>query len=159
MIPGVAPVNPVSGPAPLATFFYRMRSIAPAPSNHHSVQQPYVPAGLRTASHVYVRHDAARRPLQRPYDGPYRVLEAGDKVFTILRQGTPYVVSVDRLKPAIVPAPPTSPAVLPPSLEVSPPARIQPPPLEASLNKWVPALSYLSEIPVPLSHVTVIFVR
>ena len=47
---------------------------------------------------VFVRHDGVRRPLQAPYDGPYQVLEAGKKVFKILRNGLPYTVSVDRLK-------------------------------------------------------------
>ena len=55
MVPGVAPINPVTGPVPLAAFFQRMRSITPVPSSHHSTQQPYVPASLRTAASVWTR--------------------------------------------------------------------------------------------------------
>ena len=95
----------------------------PTPSAHHSTQRPFLPASLRTASYVYVRNDAARRPLQRPDDGPYKVLATGDKTFTILRQDTPYVVSLDRLKPAVtlpcspseVQTPALAPATPPPS--------------------------------------------
>ena len=44
--------------------------------------------------------DAVKRPLTRPYDGPYRVIRAGTKVFTVLRHGKEWNVSVDRLKVA-----------------------------------------------------------
>ena len=52
---------------------------------------------LSTATHVFVRRDAVRKPLQPPYDGPYLVLKRTDKHFTVSRHDT---VSVDRLKPA-----------------------------------------------------------
>ena len=139
MVPGVAPITPSSGP--VAAFFQRMRSMAPTPSAHHSAHRPFLPASLRTASYVYVRHDAVRRPLQRPYDGPYKVLATGDKTFTILRQDTPYVVSVDRLKPAVTP--PLSPS------EVQPPALSSdtPPPSAPHLNLKPPVLSGTSAPP------------
>ena len=47
---------------------------------------------------VFVRHDGVKKPLQAPYDGPFPVLEPGEKVFKILKNGLPYTVSVDRLK-------------------------------------------------------------
>ena len=31
--------------------------------------------GVSTATHVFLRHDAVRKPLQPPYDGPYQVLK------------------------------------------------------------------------------------
>ena len=39
--------------------------------------------GLSTATHVFIRHDAVRKPLQPPYDGPYPVIKGTDKHFTI----------------------------------------------------------------------------
>ena len=64
-----------------------LRSVAPVPSNHHSTPFSYVPRTLATASQVFVCHDAVRRPVQCPYEGPFPVLERNDKFFTINRGG------------------------------------------------------------------------
>ena len=80
--------------------FQRMNSIKPVPSDHHSHPSSYIPATLQRAHSVYVCHDAVRRPLQRPYDGPFCVLSTGEKYFIICKNGAPYSVSIDRLKPA-----------------------------------------------------------
>ena len=45
--------------------------------------------------------DAVRRPLSRPYEGPFRVLQRDAKSFVISRAGRSWTVSVDRLKPAL----------------------------------------------------------
>ncbi len=44
----------------------------------------FVPSDLRTCSHVFLRLDAFRRPLQPVYDGPFRVVNRGEKNFTII---------------------------------------------------------------------------
>ena len=111
-----------------------MRSALPPPVSFHSVPNSQVPRSLANATHVYVRHDAQRHPLQRPYDGPYPVLKHGDKSFVINRNGEDYTVTVDRLKPAYgagpvqptplfpaTPAPPPSTPTLPPTTTVSSP--------------------------------------
>ena len=91
-----------------------MRSQRAAPSDHHpSGLIPFVPRSLKDASMVLVQHDGVRRPLQAPYDGPYPVLESGDKVFKILRNGLPYSVSVDRLKPCNIPVTPPFSSIIP----------------------------------------------
>ena len=77
---------------------------------------------LRAATHVFVRHDAVRKPLQPPYDGPYRVLDRSDRFYTLDLNGRTDSVSVDRLKPAHIDFPiavetssSTSPTTTPPS--------------------------------------------
>uniref|UniRef100_A0A0L8FMR9 Uncharacterized protein n=1 Tax=Octopus bimaculoides TaxID=37653 RepID=A0A0L8FMR9_OCTBM len=57
-----------------------------------------VPNNLRTANFVFVRHDTRRKPLQLPYDGPYQVIQPGDKSFELLIGGQDRV-TIDRLKP------------------------------------------------------------
>nr|VZI42875.1 unnamed protein product [Spirometra erinaceieuropaei] len=58
--------------------------------------------------------NSVRRPLQQPYDGPFRVLSRKDKHFTIDRGGRTDVVSIDRLKAAYTELLPTSPTEQPP---------------------------------------------
>eukprot|EP00794_Sanderia_malayensis_P014554 gene14554-biopygen11658 len=64
-----------------------------SPSSH-------IPTDLASCTHVFVRHDAVRKPLQAPYDGPYKVLHRTDKHFSLDIKGKPNTVSIDRLKVA-----------------------------------------------------------
>ena len=75
--------------------------------------RPFIPRDLQHASMVLVRHDGVCRPLQNPYDGPYPVLESGEKVFRILRNGLPYTVSIDRLKACNMPITPPFSSIIP----------------------------------------------
>ena len=82
--------------------FQKMQALRPVPSRHHgSSVSTYLLSSLLQAKTVYVRHDAVHRPLQRPYNGPYNVITAGEIFFKILKNGSPITVSVDRLKPAV----------------------------------------------------------
>lgn len=62
--------------------------------------KPHVSNTLSYCTHVFVRHDRVRKPLQPPYDGPYKVIKRSDKHFTLQLQNRTDVVSIDRLKPA-----------------------------------------------------------
>ncbi|GFT31624.1 integrase catalytic domain-containing protein [Trichonephila clavipes] len=55
---------------------------------------------LLEATHVFLRRDMLRRPLQQPYDGPFKVLQRKDKVFFLNINGKRVSVSIDRCKPA-----------------------------------------------------------
>ena len=70
------------------------------PVNYHGTTQSHLPPSLTDARYVFVRIDAVKPPLTRPYEGPFCVITPGVKTFTIERLGKPWVVSVDRLKPA-----------------------------------------------------------
>ena len=75
-------------------------AFAPIPTSRHCLPRSYVPKDLPSARYVFIRHDSHRTPLQPPYDGPFRVLEAGTKNFVVDMGGRPERVTVDRLKPA-----------------------------------------------------------
>ena len=76
------------------------RLFAPVPTSRHGLPLSHIPAGLQTAEYVFIRHDAHRGPLRPPYEGPFRVLETGDKHFVVDMGGKPERLSIDRLKPA-----------------------------------------------------------
>lgn len=73
----------------------------PAASNHGK-RSVFISGDLKKCSHVFVRIDSVKRSLQHPYDGPYEVLERGDKSFNVLVAGKQQCISIDRLKPAFI---------------------------------------------------------
>ena len=83
-----------------STLLDNARLFAPVPTSRHGLPQSHIPGGLRTAAYVFIRHDAHRGPLRPPYEGPFRVLETGDKHFVVDMGGRPERLSIDRLKPA-----------------------------------------------------------
>ncbi|GFX37953.1 integrase catalytic domain-containing protein [Trichonephila clavipes] len=60
----------------------------------------FIHPGLLEATHVFLRRDMLRRPLQQPYDGPFKDLQRKDKVFFLDINGKRVSVSIDRCKPA-----------------------------------------------------------
>ncbi|CAH8572586.1 unnamed protein product [Heterobilharzia americana] len=64
--------------------------------------QVYVPQCISNCTHVFVRHDGVRKPLQPPYEGPFKVISKSDKVVTVERSGRRETVSIDRIKPAFM---------------------------------------------------------
>ncbi|XP_055924624.1 protein NYNRIN-like [Argiope bruennichi] len=49
-------------------------TMRPVPTSCHGQRTIFVHPHLKVCSHVFVRHDSVRKPLQAPYDGPYKVL-------------------------------------------------------------------------------------
>nr|VZI45352.1 unnamed protein product [Spirometra erinaceieuropaei] len=88
-----------------------MRTLSPVPPRS-SASPSYLEKDLATCSHVYLRCDRVRRPLEPPYDGPFRVLSRGPKTFRIQRDNREEVVSVDHLKAAALTLLRMSPVVL-----------------------------------------------
>ena len=76
-----------------------MQTIRPHPPRP-TQQNNNIIGGLSTTTHVFIRHDAVRKPLQPPYDGPYPVVKRTDKYFTVDINGRHDTVSIDQLKPA-----------------------------------------------------------
>ncbi|KAM7313394.1 Transposon Tf2-9 polyprotein [Ixodes scapularis] len=91
--------------------FRLLRPVLPAQRSHRHV---FVSQDLETCSHVFLRRDQVRRPLEPAYDGPFRVLNRQAKTFTLDLNGRRDVVTTDRVKPAYLEAiSPTSPASAP----------------------------------------------
>ncbi|XP_055500353.1 uncharacterized protein LOC129702590 [Leucoraja erinacea] len=78
----------------------RVGRLAPVLTSRHGTFRPHVPLALTDCPYVFLRRDAHRTPLQRPYEGPFRMLEHGQSTFVLDMGGRPEAVSIDRLKPA-----------------------------------------------------------
>ncbi|GFW96281.1 uncharacterized protein TNCV_572521 [Trichonephila clavipes] len=50
-----------------------MQSLHPKPPKHHGKRPVFIHPGLLEATHVFLRRDMLRRPLQQPYDGPFKM--------------------------------------------------------------------------------------
>ncbi|GFR21753.1 pol polyprotein [Trichonephila clavata] len=58
-------------------------SIRPSPASNHSKRSVFVHPALKDCSHVFIRNDTMRKPLQAPYDGPFKILHRTDKTFDV----------------------------------------------------------------------------
>ena len=74
-----------------------VKKFKPVPTTRHGRSKTLLPKDLQRTEYVFIRCDAHRTPLQRPYEGPFHVLERGPKIDFGGRTDT---ISVDRLKPA-----------------------------------------------------------
>ena len=60
-----------------------MSNLHPAPPRTPSTRSSFVSKDLSSTAYVFIRHDAVHKPLQHPYDGPFKVLQHNDKYFTV----------------------------------------------------------------------------
>lgn len=81
---------------------YHIAKLSPQATSWHSTGTFFVPKALRTADYVFLRQGPAKKSLEPPYSGPYKVKERGEKVFKILIRDRVVTVTIDRLKPAFV---------------------------------------------------------
>jgi transposase InsO family protein len=114
-----ADLQPTSYVDRLKSTLYDLR---PPPTRATS-RASHVPTGLQTCTHVFIRRDAVRQPLQPPYDGPYLVISRSTKHFKIDLGNRTDNISIDRLKPAHLDLEPT---VLPSTTQPALPVNQQP---------------------------------
>ena len=75
-----------------------MRALRCTPTRHPSQPRRRTDNSPSSASHVFVCHDAVKKRLQQPYDGPYLVLNWSDRFYTLDLNGRTDTISIDRLK-------------------------------------------------------------
>lgn len=91
------PGSTIRLPAPLDP------AISCLPSHHCSPHQSQPYPDLLHATHVFIMTDSSRPTLQPLYAGPFCVLARNTNTFTVDLAGHSEVVSLDRLKPAVLP--------------------------------------------------------
>jgi hypothetical protein len=72
----------------------KFNQLTPAPETHKSRNKPFVAPELKTATYVFVRNDAVRRPLQTPYEGPFKVVSREEKYFNVNINGNNKNISI-----------------------------------------------------------------
>lgn len=77
-------------------------NLKPMSNKHPTSKTIFVHPDLGSCTHVFVRNDFVRKPLQPPYNGPFRVLERSPKVYIIQQNERKVRISIDRLKPAYI---------------------------------------------------------
>ena len=53
----------------------QVRTLAPIPTSRHGVSPTNVPQCLQKTKFVFIRRDAIHTSLQRPYQGPFKVIQ------------------------------------------------------------------------------------
>lgn len=77
-----------------------MKKLQPLRTNSYPNQKIFVHKDLKSCTHVFVRIDRVKKALEKPYEGPFRVVEKFDKYFAVHIKDKPVHISIDRLKPA-----------------------------------------------------------
>ena len=98
-----------------------MAALRPVPASSHASDGTFLHPDLVTCSHVLVRNDTVRKPLQPPYDGPFLVVKRTDKFFVVRLDRGDVTVSLDRLKPFFIVHSPTPTQPSPSIVTESPP--------------------------------------
>ncbi|GFU63756.1 hypothetical protein TNCV_3321531 [Trichonephila clavipes] len=55
-----------------------MHNLNPVPTSSHGCKTVFEQKELSQCTHVFLRHDALRKPLQPPYDGPFSVVKRSE---------------------------------------------------------------------------------
>lgn len=79
----------------------RMRQVRGPATTHHTKTKTFIHKDLENTTHVFIRVDRPRGPLELPYEGPFRVIERiSDFLYRVDYKGQPEQINIDRLKPA-----------------------------------------------------------
>ena len=75
-----------------------MSQVKPPPVCTQLQNNTHVSNYLWDCTHIFVRNDKVKKPLQPPYNGPFKVLKHGNKYFTLQFQDCADTVSLDKFK-------------------------------------------------------------
>lgn len=103
VVPGeFFPSNPES--QDIKDLRHKVADFAPVKQTYRDKLKTHIPDELSKATHVFVRVDSHRRPLSKPYTGPYKVIARRPNTFQLEINGKIDWVAIDRLKPAYLPS-------------------------------------------------------
>ena len=79
-----------------------MSDLVPVEPRLNSNKPVYINKSLKSCTHVFVRTDSVKSPLESPYTGPYKVVDRTDKNIVIWKNGSKDSIAIYRCKPAFV---------------------------------------------------------
>ncbi|RWS00893.1 pol polyprotein-like protein, partial [Dinothrombium tinctorium] len=79
-----------------------MHNIRASMTSHNNKDLFYTPSKIFESEYVFIRRDYVRKPLEQPYEGPYKVIAKNKKHFKIEVEGKHETISIDRLKPSFI---------------------------------------------------------
>jgi len=80
-----------------------MRQVRGPTIAHHIKHKTFIHKDLEDATHVFVRVNRPRGPLELPYEGPYKIIgRSSDFLYRIEYKDQPEEINIDRLKPAFI---------------------------------------------------------
>lgn len=83
-----------------------MKEARAVPTAHHTKRKPFIHKELKSSTHVFVRVDRSRGPLEQPYEGPFQIItRINDSLFRVNYKGQPTTINIDRLKLAFLESP------------------------------------------------------
>lgn len=95
-----SPVNPQIF---IEKFREHIRAIRPQQTAIHAKHRIFRLKDLYTCTHVFLRNDTVKRPLEPPYSGPHQVIKRlDDQIFVIKVGEKETTISTERLKPAYI---------------------------------------------------------
>ncbi|RWS00431.1 uncharacterized protein B4U80_03733, partial [Leptotrombidium deliense] len=86
----------------LSNFKASMSALKPCDSRNYGNQKIFVHPHLTRCTHIFLRVDTVRSPLEKPYADPFKVHSRNSKTMIIDRHGKLVTVSIDRVKPAFL---------------------------------------------------------
>lgn len=80
----------------------QLNQLRPVKTSNHSKATPFIYDDLKSCTHIFIRVDAVKTPLQSPYEGPFKIISRANdlKTFEILVRNKKRTINVNRLKPA-----------------------------------------------------------
>ncbi|KAG8177068.1 hypothetical protein JTE90_015720 [Oedothorax gibbosus] len=76
--------------------------IRPVPTKPHGRRSTFVHPSMKDCTHIFLRRDAVKGPLQSVYEGPYKILKRTEKTLELEVKKDNRTVSLDRVKPAFL---------------------------------------------------------
>lgn len=80
----------------------QMHNLRPVEGTRHNNRRTFIFKDLHSTTHVLLRDDTIRGPLQQAYNGPYEVIKRNGRTYVILMNGKEKTVTIDRIKPAYI---------------------------------------------------------
>ncbi|GFU38918.1 hypothetical protein NPIL_300981 [Nephila pilipes] len=80
-----------------------MQQLKPKPNISHTNQAAFVHKDLMTFRHVFVSRDSVHHRQQVHYNKPLLVKKRNEKLFKVKVNINPSTISIDRVKPVVLP--------------------------------------------------------